>query len=96
MKYHRIANIDGFVIEPLELDNEQGQAIWETMCAADAGDTAALRRLLDKDPGLSRSEYWYQHPLHYAVRGGHLEAVKLLLDAGGDPGSAPTEKTARG
>jgi ankyrin repeat protein len=73
------------VIKPLELDNEQGMAIWETMCAADAGDTAALRRLLDKDPGLSRSEYWYQHPLHYAVRGGHLEAVKLLLDAGGDP-----------
>ena len=32
-----------------------------------------------------RSEYWYQHPLHYAVRGGHLEAVQLLLDAGGDP-----------
>src|SRR4030095_13509723 len=85
LKYHRIANIDRFVIKPLELDNEQGQAIWETMCAADAGDTAALRRLLEKDPGLSRSEYWYQHPLHYAVRGGHLEAVKLLLDAGGDP-----------
>ena len=52
------------MIKPLELDNEQGQAIWETMCAADAGDTVALRRLLDKDPGLSRSEYWYQHPLH--------------------------------
>jgi ankyrin repeat protein len=73
------------VIKPLELDNEQGQAIWETMCAADAGDTAALRSLIDKDPSLSRSEYWYQHPLHYAVRGGHLEAVKLLLAAGGDP-----------
>ena len=73
------------MIKPLELDNEQGQAIWETMCAADAGDTAGLKGLLDKDPGLSRSEYWYQHPLHYAVRGGHLEAVKLLLDAGGDP-----------
>ena len=85
LKYHRIANIDRFVIKPLELDNEQGQVIWETMCAADAGDTVALRRLLEKDPGLSRSEYWYQHPLHYAVRGGHLEAVKLLLDAGGDP-----------
>jgi ankyrin repeat protein len=73
------------MIKPLELDNEQGQAIWETMCAADVGDTAALRHLLDKDPSLSRAEYWYQHPLHYAVRGGHLEAVRLLLDAGGDP-----------
>jgi hypothetical protein len=73
------------VIKPQELDNEQGQAIWETMCAADAGDTATLRSLIDKDPSLSRLEYWYQHPLHYAVRGGHLEAVKLLLAAGGDP-----------
>ena len=73
------------MIKPLELDNPQGQAIWETMCAANAGDTAALKRLLENDPSLSRAEYWYQHPMHYAVRGGHIEAARLLLDAGADP-----------
>ncbi len=55
------------------------------MCAANTGDTAALKRLLDNDPSLSRAEYWYQHPMHYAVRGGHREAARVLLDAGADP-----------
>src|ERR1700674_2354412 len=73
------------MIKPLELENERGADIWATICAADAGDTITLERLLDDDPSLSRAEYWYQHPLHYAARGGHLEAVRLLLDAGGDP-----------
>jgi hypothetical protein len=73
------------MIKPLELEDERGADIWATICAADAGDTITLKRLLDDDPSLSRAEYWYQHPLHYAARGGHLEAVRLLLDAGGDP-----------
>jgi ankyrin repeat protein len=73
------------MIKPLELENERGADIWATICAADAGDTITLKRLLDRDPSLSRAEYWYQHPLHYAARGGNLEAVRLLLDAGGDP-----------
>jgi hypothetical protein len=64
-------------VKPLELDNEQGQAIRETMSGADAGDTAGLKGLLNKDRGLSRSEYWYQHSLHYAVLGGHLEAREV-------------------
>jgi hypothetical protein len=45
------------MIKPLELNNPPGQAIWETMCAANTGDTAALKRLLDNDPSLSRAGF---------------------------------------
>jgi len=30
-----------------------------------------------------RAEYWYTPAIHFAVREGHLEAVRLLLEAGG-------------
>ena len=59
--------------------------MWDTICAAAAGDVAALRRLLERDPNLYRAEYWYTQPIHFAVREGHLEAVQMLLDAGADP-----------
>jgi hypothetical protein len=34
---------------------------------------------------LSRAEYFYTHPIHFAVRSGHLEVVHLLFDEGVDP-----------
>src|SRR5690606_33915181 len=33
----------------------------------------------------SRAAYWYTSAIHFAVRGGHADAVKLLLEAGADP-----------
>jgi ankyrin repeat protein len=62
--------------------------VWDTICAAVTGDVAALRRLLERDPNLYRAEYWYTQPIHFAVREGHLEAVRVLLDAGADPDAA--------
>jgi len=61
---------------------------WEMICAAERGDAAALRRLLERDPGLARTGYWYAGPLHFAARQGHVEGVRVLLDAGADPGPA--------
>ena len=63
----------------------RGCDVWDVICAAANGDAAGLRRLLARDPNLYRAEYWYTPPLHFAVREGHLEAVRVLLEAGADP-----------
>jgi ankyrin repeat protein len=73
------------IIQPPELESSKGRAIWETIAAAASGDAPALQRLLDREPGLSRAQYSYQHPIHFAARAGHLPCVRQLLKAGADP-----------
>jgi uncharacterized protein len=69
------------MIRPPELNSDRGHDVWATVTAAASGNVLELRRLLERDPTLSR-EY---SPLGFAVREGHLEAVRLLLDAGANP-----------
>src|SRR6266704_2731691 len=81
------------MIKPPELASDapfgswscRGCDVWDAICAAVAGDAEALRRLLGRDPNLYRAGYWYTPPIHFAVREGHLEAVRVLLEAGADP-----------
>jgi hypothetical protein len=75
------------MIKPAELQSSNGDDIWSAIVAASAGDVATLQRLLEQDPHLARAEYWYAPVVHFAVREGHLEAVRMLLDAGADPES---------
>ena len=81
------------MIQPKALESDRpygpwscrGCDIWDTLCAARDGHVTALRTLLARNPNLYRAEYWYTQPIHFAVREGRLEAVRLLLDAGADP-----------
>jgi ankyrin repeat protein len=81
------------LIKPYELESKAPYGawssracdVWEALVAAATGDAAALVRLLERDRNLCRAEYWYTQPLHLAVREGHLDAVRVLLDAGADP-----------
>jgi ankyrin repeat protein len=75
------------MIKPVDLDTAEGRDTWDTLVAASAGDVATLRRLLERDPRLSRAGYWYAPAIHFAARQGHVEAVQLFLNAGADPES---------
>ena len=68
------------MIKPPDIEDDN----WEMIIAAAAGDAPTLRRLLDRDPTLSRRGYSYTPPIHFAVREGHGEIVQMLLDAGAD------------
>ena len=72
------------LIKPRELESGRGTATWDVLTAALTGDVAALRAALQRDPALANAEYWYMPPLHFAVREGHLDAVRLLVAAGAD------------
>ena len=75
------------IIKPEDFDPAEGEETWKTLTAAADGDVAALRDLLARDPRLSRAQDRYTPAIHFAVREGHIEAVRLLLDAGADPES---------
>ena len=71
--------------KPRELESDSGRAAWDMINSAAIGDTSTLRRLIARDPSLIDSEYFYAPAIHFAVREGHLEAVRILLEAGADP-----------
>ena len=76
------AFVSGGMIKPPEMESGLGRDVWDTITAAAAGDTVTLQRLMERDRNLSRAEHFYAPPIHFAVREGHLEAVRILLDAG--------------
>ena len=59
-----------------------GNAAWRLICACVDGDDALVRSLLDDDSNLANVQYWYQMPMHFAVREGHIGVVRDLLEQG--------------
>jgi ankyrin repeat protein len=61
--------------------------VWAMLSAAHAGDLARVQELIALRPELATCQYNYTPPLHFAVREGHLELVRLLVERGAyDPG----------
>jgi hypothetical protein len=80
-----VGAVSSSIIKPPELDSDEGVVVWNALTASHDGDVDTLRRLLERDMGLSRAEYWYTPAIHFAVREGQVDAVQVLLDAGADP-----------
>jgi len=68
------------MIKPSDIND----TAWEVISAAASGDVAVMQRLLAEDPKRSGEGYWYPEPIHFAVREGHSDIVRLLLEAGAD------------
>ena len=68
-----------------EPDSDRDRDIRAAVAAAASGDVPTLGRLLDRDPSIVRGGHDIPQPLPFAVRNGHLEAVRMLLDAGAPP-----------
>lgn len=58
--------------------------IWDILVASRSGNVLKVRELLSKDPTLVDADYWYTPPIQFAVREGHIEVVKVLVEAGAD------------
>jgi len=62
-----------------------GHNTWEFLTAVYEGRDARVREMLHEYPTLARAEYAYLQPLHYAVKAGSIDMVKLLIEAGANP-----------
>jgi ankyrin repeat protein len=70
------------------VEKVDGNDAWAMFEACEAGDFSTVKELVRKDRRLINAQFWYQFPIHMAVREGHEQIVKLLLDAGADPGQS--------
>ena len=73
------------LIRPMTVGGKQKATtieVWEILMASHAGDLAKVRSLSEGCHGLLYAQYNYAPPIHFAVREGHTELVKYLLEQG--------------
>jgi ankyrin repeat protein len=69
------------------VEKVNGHDAWALFKACAAGDMPKVKALVAKDRRLANAWFSYQLPIHLAVRGGHAEIVKLLLEQGANAGN---------
>lgn len=70
---------------PIKLANDVMSStakVWEMLVASKEGNLAMVQKLAAECPELLYGQYNYAPPIHFAVREGHLELVKYLLEQG--------------
>jgi ankyrin repeat protein len=70
------------MIKPADLKDGD---VWNMLSASRDGDLERVKRLASRRPALIQCEYNYTPPIHFAVREGHTELVRYLLEQGVDP-----------
>jgi ankyrin repeat protein len=70
-----------------------GTDVWDMFCACMAGDLAAVKRLVKKDPSLVRCHYVYRRPIYFAVRENRVDVAAFLLEHGADPTNSGSPDT---
>ena len=70
------------MIRPIEMQDDD---VWSMFQASRSGDLEQVKALVARrGPNWRDWEYNYTPPLHFAVREGHLEIVRFLLEQGAD------------
>src|SRR3954452_24834801 len=69
------------MIRPIDLKDED---LWLMFQASRSGDLDQVKKLAAQRRELVRAEYSYTPPLHFAVREGHLDVVRFLVDQGAE------------
>jgi RNA polymerase sigma factor (sigma-70 family) len=74
-----------FTTEQGDFAGGEPEQVWDMLLAAVEGDMDRVVSLLKKNPALAYCNWAYYHPVNFAVREGHTDVVRALLDAGADP-----------
>jgi ankyrin repeat protein len=70
---------------PIKLSNDVVSTttkVWNILVASRNGNLGEVKHLVKQCPELIYAQYNYTPPIHFAVREGHIELVKYLLDNG--------------
>ena len=81
------------MLQPAELKSDQkllwsagrGTDVWALFQACIAGDLAAVKTLIAREPSLARAHYQYRKPLYFAVRENRIDIARFLLEHDHNP-----------